>query len=393
MHMKTIDGTHDDCGVLDVLSGLIRARSQNSIETEQEAGQFIAAVLRDHGIETDLAWAAPGRPNVIARLRGVEPGRTLLLNGHLDTVPAGDGWSCNPFEATVTAGRLYGRGASDMKGGVAAMACAAIRLKHLGNPFRGDLVLFFNCDEECTNTGMKWFLESDIRMDYAVIGEPTSLDICTGHRGVARITVRTSGVAGHTCFVENPENAIYRMLPLVESVRELGQEVRLRRHDYLGNSLLTVSQINGGTAPNIVPDSCEIQIDRRTLPGETREAVVSEISQCVQNAAARRGVEFDLNDYLFLPATHLDHRHPLVSSMAASLSAVRGGKARIKAFDATCEAPFFAVDRNVPTLIIGPGSIAQAHIADEFVQTQEVVEAVSVYTDFVQRVLSERAGS
>ncbi len=269
------------------------------------------------------------------------------------------------------------------------MACAAIRLKQMGCPFPGELVLFFNCDEEGTNTGMKWFLKSGISMDYAVIGEPTSLDICTGHRGVGRYRLQTFGVAGHTCFVRNPENAIYRMLPFVQSLRELGECLRQRDHEFLGSALLTVSQVTGGSAPNVIPETCVIEIDRRTVPGETKESVHEELLERIDSVSQSTDVRYALENYLFLPATHLDHAHPLVQVMRRSIADATSKQAEVKAFDATCEAPFFSVDLGVPTLIVGPGSLAQAHVADEFVPMSEVSAAADIYADFVQRLLNE----
>lgn len=385
-------GTAGSPDVLDVLEGLIRCPSENPPGREEEAAHFIATVLQENGIPAEVIPVVPGRPNVVARLKGQSAGKTLLFNGHLDTVPGGAGWSGDPFGPVRREGKLYGRGASDMKSGVAAMACAAIRLKRMGCPFPGELVLFFNCDEEATNIGMKWFLNSGITMDYAVIGEPTSLDICTGHRGVGRYRLQTFGVAGHTCFVRNPENAIYRMLPFVQSLKELGQSLRQRSHEFLGSALLTVSQITGGTAPNVVPDSCLIEIDRRTVPGETRESVLDELRERVESVSQSTDVRYALENYLFLPATHLDHDHPLVEVMRRSIEEVRSGNAQVKAFEATCEAPFFSVDLGVPTLIVGPGSLAQAHVTDEFVFENEVPAAVDIYVNFVQRLLGEVSG-
>lgn len=375
--------------VLEVLEGLIRCRSENPPGREEEAAHYIATVLQKNGIDTEVVPVVPGRPNVVARLKGQAPGRTLLFNGHLDTVPGGSGWSSDPFAPVTREGKLFGRGASDMKSGVAAMACAAIRLKQMGCPFSGELVLFFNCDEEGPNTGMKWFLKSGITMDYAVIGEPTSLDICTGHRGVGRYRLQTFGVAGHTCFVRNPENAIYRMLPFVQSLQELGESLHQRSHGFLGSALLTVSQITGGTAPNVVPDSCLIEIDRRTVPGETCESVLDELQERIDSVSQSTGVRYTLENYLFLPATHLDHGHPLVEVMRRSIESARSLTAAVTAFDATCEAPFFSVDLGVPTLIVGPGSLEQAHVTDEFVLENEVQDAVNLYVDFVPRLLGE----
>ncbi|MFA5027123.1 MAG: M20 family metallopeptidase, partial [Candidatus Methylomirabilota bacterium] len=338
----------------------------------------------------ELSWAAAGRPNVVARLRGSRPGRCLLFNGHLDTVPAGEGWSLDPYGAITQNGRLYGRGASDMKAGVASMAYAAILLHRLGNPFVGELLLFFNSDEERNNLGMRKFLADGGRADFAVIGEPSDLDVCTGHRGVARFWIATSGVPGHTSFVTNPDNAIYKMIKLVAGLERLGQVVRKREHPFVGQSSLTVAEIHGGTAPNIVPGLCRAHVDRRTLPGETRDEVAAEVDGCLSAVAQTHGFSYELDCYQFVPATHLDHEHPLVRAMAASARAVRGDDVTLKGFEATCEAPFFSVDHGIPTLVFGPGSIRQAHTRDEYVEIVEYLNGAKIYVDLVQRLLPAR---
>jgi succinyl-diaminopimelate desuccinylase len=373
---------------LEILAGLLRIPSENPTGTEEAAGRYMAEVLRKNGIPAELSWAAPGRPNVMARIRGIGQGKTLLLNGHLDTVPPGEGWSLDPYGATLKDGRLYGRGASDMKAGVASMAYAGILLHRRGNPFAGELLLFFNSDEERTNLGMHKFLADGGRADFAVIGEPSDLDVCTGHRGVARFWLTTHGVPGHTSFVQTPDNAIYKMVRLVAGLESLGQNVRMREHPFVGQSSLTVAEIHGGTAPNIVPGQCRAHIDRRTLPGECREEVVREVDSCLSAVAREHGFSYELDCYQFLPATHLDHHHDLVRAMEASARAVRRTDVRLKGFEATCEAPFFSVNRGIPTLVFGPGSIRHAHTIDEYVEVSEFLDAARIYADFVARLLS-----
>lgn len=377
---------------LEILAALLRTPSENPTGAEEKAGRYVHELLRRNGIPAELSWAAPGRPNVVAGLKGREPGKRLLLNGHLDTVPAGEGWSLDPYAATRKDNRIYGRGASDMKAGVAGMAYAAILLQRMGNPFAGELMLLFNSDEERTNLGMHAFLASGVRADFAVIGEPTDLDVCTGHRGVARFWVTTHGVPGHTSFVRKPDNAISKMVRLAAGLEVLGDMVRLRADPLLGQSSLTVAEIHGGTAPNIVPGLCRAHVDRRTLPGERRDEVVREVDDCLSAIARGHGFSYDLDCYQFLPASCLDHGHCLVRTMAESARAIRRAAAAVKPFEATCEAPFFSVERGIPTLIFGPGSIRHAHAVDEWVEISEFLDGVKIYVDFVRRLLPVTPG-
>jgi succinyl-diaminopimelate desuccinylase len=370
-----------------LLSSLIEARSENPVCTEEAAGDVVAAFMKEESIEVDVSFAAPGRPNVLGKVAGTRPGRSLLFNGHLDTVPAGEGWSMDPFAPVHRDGKIYGRGAADMKGGVAAMALAGALLKRQGCPFAGTLYLLFSCDEELTNLGMHHFHKDPVVTDYAVIGEPTDVRVCTGHRGVARVTLTTHGAAGHTGVIEHPDNAIQKMAVLVRALGELDKEVRTRSHPAVGASSITVSMIKGGIAPNIVPSECTVQIDRRTLPGETQESVMAEIEACLRTAAEAEHIEYDLTCYLFVPATHIDHGHRLVRTLADALKVATGVTEEPKPFNATTEAPFFSVSLGVPTVIFGPGSIANAHVVDEYVQVEELVEATITYVELVKRLL------
>ena len=370
--------------LLDILQNLIRKKSENPIGTEEEAGRYIHDIFTSSGISTRLSWVAPGRPNVIATLKGKKPGPRIIYNGHLDVVPAGEGWSLDPFSGIIRDNRVYGRGASDMKAGLAAMTYAAIVLNRLGNPFFGELILFFNVDEERSNLGMKHFLKKeDVRADFVVIGEPTDIDICLGHRGCARLRVKTKGTPGHTSVIKDPDNAIYKMNKLITALEELGYKIKDRVDCFLGSSSLIVSQITGGTAPNIVPSHCEVEIDRRILPRETYEGVMGEIDACLQQVAKKYSFKVELDCYLFLPATVIDANHSQVKHLRSVASRVRDKKINVKPFRATTEAPFFSVDRAIPTVIFGPGSINQAHIVDEYVEIQDVIDAAYTYIRFL----------
>lgn len=369
-----------------ILKGLIQEKSENPTGNEESAALYVQRVLRDNDIESELSWAAPNRPNVYARLKGQNPGSTMMYNGHLDVVPAGDKWSKAPFEGIVEEGKLFGRGAADMKSGVASMIYAAIVLKRMGAPFHGELFLFFNVDEERTNLGMKKFLEDNLSADYAIISEPTNLNICIGHRGCARFRLRTKGTLGHTSFVRDPDNAIYKMTKLIHAIEELGLSVRKRVDPFLGNASLTVSQIQGGIAPNIVPDDCQIEIDRRALPGETYDTVYNELKDYLDQVSRNHAFEYELECYLFLPASFIPREHSFVKQLSHVSSKVRKKETNITPFEATCEAPFFSVDKGIPTIVFGPGGLKEAHITDEFVELSELTDASLVFIDFMLKM-------
>lgn len=384
---RSWEDVFDEQELLDITSGLIRCQSVNPPGHEEVAARYIKELLEREGIQAELQWPAPGRANLTAVLTGQRPGPRLLLNGHLDVVPAGEDWSVDPFAATIKDGFLIGRGAADMKSGVAAMLYAAICLQRSGNPFAGELILFFNADEERVNLGMRHFVEHPIHADYAVIGEPTELDICIAHKGIGRYRVRTSGAAAHAGKVKSPDNAIPKMAALIAGLQPLRSHLQTQSHPILGSPALNVTQIKGGTAPNIIPQSCEIEIDRRLIPGETRERVLKQLNDALTAAAGGSDFDYEIEDYLFLPATLIEEDHPLVLGLADAVQVVRGNTPVVGVFEAFCEAPFLSGDLGIPTVIFGPGSLLQAHVKDEYVPVIEIVQAARIYGNLAIGIL------
>ncbi|GIO52402.1 M20 family metallopeptidase [Paenibacillus cineris] len=396
---KDLDSFHEQ-ELLDIVCGLIRIPSENPPGREEEAARYVLQLLRDEGIEAELQWAAPQRPNVVARLKGTAEGPALLYNGHLDVVPAGEGWSEDPFAAVVRGGELIGRGAADMKSGVAAMLYAAILLHRRGCPFAGELILLFNVDEERENVGMRHFLRSGVHADYAVIGEPTDLGICTAHKGVGRYRIRTAGVAGHAAKVLKPDNAIPKMAALISALEPLRSRLKESADPLLGYATLNVTQIKGGTAPNIVPQHCEIEVDRRVIPGETAAQVLEQLKEALNAAAGTSSgeglsagtgeVAYEVDDYLFIPASTIPQDHQLVQALVEVTGHVLGNPSAIGIFEATCEAPFLSVDLGIPTVIFGPGSLDQAHVKDERVPVRQITDAAKVYMQLAMRLLQQQ---
>ncbi|QGN38114.1 M20 family metallopeptidase [Klebsiella oxytoca] len=369
-----------------LLCSLIQFPSENPPGNEKAVALFIADVLRGEGIEVDIQEAVADRPNVIARLKGQQPGKRLILNGHSDVVPCGSGWSVDPFAAVIDGERIIGRGAADMKSGVAAMMYAAILIKRRRYAFSGEIVLLFNVDEERINLGMEHFVAQGVEADYAIIGEPTSLEICVAHKGVSRTRLTTHGTAGHAAKTRNPDSAINKMAVLLPGLLEECRRVKQKHHPLLGNASMLVTTINGGSAPNIVPQSCVIEIDRRVLPEERR----NEINDSLQIALAESGLkpqqDYSLDNYLFIPASAIEESHPLVEAAFQAVDALTGA-AKKTIFDATCEAPFFSVGCQIPTIILGPGDLAQAHVKDEYVKIEELHQAAQIYTSLALHLL------
>ncbi len=375
--------------LLELLCALIRNKSENPPGEEQQVAEFIYTYFKRENIEVELQEVAPGRPNVIAHLKGTGKGKHLLFNGHIDVVPCGCGWSSEPFDPVIKDGKVFGRGAADMKSGVAAMMYAATLLTRNKDQFSGELTLIFNVDEERINLGMLHYIKDGITADYAIIGEPTSLDVCIAHKGVSRYNLSTKGTAGHAAKTRYPDSAIAKMakiLPALEHHRYLVEEIE---HPLLGNASIIITTIKGGTAPNIVPQHCDIEIDRRLIPGENQQEIEQKIHQAIADYNEQELIEYELDNYLFIPASDISKDHELTVLALDAVSRFTKRDAQPQIFEATCEAPFFSVTSNIPTLIMGPGGLAQAHIKDEFVEIKELYLAAEIYYDLAKDILNK----
>lgn len=329
---------------------------------------------------------SPGRDNVIARFDN-DSDVTILLDVHQDTVPV-DGMTISPFAPVIKNGRVYGRGACDVKGGMAAMLHAFRRLIREQPSGAANVVLSCTCDEEATTTGINDLVrywgaaKSKSRLlakppTFAVIAEPTLLDVVVAHRGVTRFKIQTAGRACHSSDPTQGVNAIYRMAKVVDTLQEYAQSLAttITPHPLCGGATLSVGRISGGTSVNIVPDECVIEIDRRVIPGEDHSDVVNDIRRFLLER-----VDFELRfDEPWIESSPLtDADNGQLAN--AILSCVR----QVDVSHATIGVPFGThasrtCAAGVPSVVFGPGSINQAHTKDEWVEITKLEKAAEVY--------------
>jgi len=246
---------------------------------EDAIGQFLVSWFKEHGIEADRQIVQGERANIVARIPGGR-GPSLMLNGHLDTVPAGD--MTDAFAPSVRKDVLWGRGACDMKGAIAAMASAMVTIVDDGtaNALRGDLLFAGTVGEETGSIGVKSLVEAGVSATYAIVGEPTSLRVGIAHKGACFIRISLTGKGAHGSCPDEGVNAVSYASQIIRHLEtELRVQLSKRVHPLLGASTVSVGRIAGGSQPNIVAEQCQIDIDRRTLPGE--QDALSEISRLV----------------------------------------------------------------------------------------------------------------
>lgn len=377
---------------------LVRVDSRNpdmvpGAPGEGPCAELLAAVLRDWGFSVDLYDAAPGRPNVLARLGRAEPGApALMLNGHLDVVGT-DGMAHAPFDGEERGGRLYGRGAADMKGGVAAM-CAAAARAHAAGALRGEVVVAAVADEEFESAGTLALVErlrnGALRADACVIAEPTRLTVMPAHRGFAWYTVTVHGRAAHGSRYDIGVDAIRHAGLLLAELDGLDAVELPGRapHPLLGRGSLHASTVEGGTGLTTYPERCVLRLERRTIPGESADSALREIEAAAARVAERlRGAgreafRADVTLDFAQPPSDVAPDAPLVRALGAALAGA-GEPVRVEGMPAWTDAALLNA-AGVPTVCFGPGDIGLAHSAEEWVELAEVERAAVVLERLVR---------
>jgi acetylornithine deacetylase len=348
--------------------------ARHPLAGEQRVADFLAATAAQAGLEVEFQKVLPGRSNVIARLLPKNKIRqTLLLAPHLDTVGA-DGTKFIPQRKN---GRLHGRGACDTKGSVAAMLVALCELaRSKTRPQETEIVFAGLIDEEHAQAGSRALAAGGFKADLAIVGEPTKLQVVTAHKGSLWLQLETRGQAAHGATPHLGKNAVHEMARVVDVLEtEYAARLKKRKHKLLGTGTVNVGQISGGTQPNIVPDRCVISIDRRTLPGETDAGVRREISELLR--AKKLNVQISSAKLAPTLPLETDVKLPLVQQFLRSVRQTRS-----VGVDYFCDAAVLAA-AGMPSVVFGPGDIAQAHTADEWISLAQLERGKDLLVRFL----------
>lgn len=377
-----------DAYQLSLLGALVALRSVNPPGNEKPVAEYLARELAALGFSTEVQEILPGRANLVARLLGGEPGREVVLSGHLDVVAAvPEQWSRDPFVLHEEGGRLYGRGVVDMKGAISCMVAAAKDLIDGGGHFKGTLTLLFVADEEAGTAGTLHYVASGAKPDAVIIGEPTTMDVCVAHRGVARYEVEIAGRSGHASRPDDALNPITLAAKLALEIDRRNRELSARRHPVLPPPSIAVTMFDAGEQPNTIPGRCRLVIDRRTLPDESTDFLRDELRDMWLRAAPD-SAPGALSEPKFTALTTAGSTLP-GSTLAEDCRRVLAGlgvDARIRDFPAGCDQFAFA-EAGVDCLLIGPGGIDRAHTVDECVGLDQLDLARRFYRAFIKEQL------
>ena len=386
MHFK---GMVEEKEVINLLGDLIRIDSVNPLEGtsakgEQEIASYIRNYLKNTGIKSILQPVLDERPNVIGIVEGKNKGKNFVLEAHMDTVKV-DNMTIDPFLPKIEEGKMFGRGACDDKGSLAAMLLAMKLLQQENIPLKGDVYLAAVVDEEHKYRGVSHLLNQGFRFEAGIVGEPTNMDIIIAHRGCLRWRIITQGISVHSSEPEKGKNAIYFMSEVISALQKrLIPLCRKKSHPLVGSPTWSVNTIQGGTQVNVVPDRCLIEIDRRVIPGENDQDVLREVDKFLgelQKENPSLEVERE-NPFVTSPPMQINENEEVVQALfkcardnQAVESKIRGGR-----FDS--DAGKFGA-RGIPTPVFGPGDIAQAHSENEWVEIRQVGQAAEIIAQTV----------
>jgi acetylornithine deacetylase len=344
--------------------------------------------LGEWGYDVELSEVAPGRWNVVAK-GGGNSGPSLILNGHLDTVGV-EGMTCSPFSGSLKDSRVWGRGACDMKGGLGIILATAAALAREEHP--GELVVALTADEEHASVGMQAFSETISETiegpAAAVVCEPTNLAVMPAHKGFLWVNAEFRGRAVHGSRPDEGVDAILHAGHFLAALS--GLEARLRgreMHPLLKYPSFHAGTIEGGSAPSVYPHRCKLVLERRTLPGEEPQAIMDEFRGVLEELRERtQGLDAELTAELFRPGTEVPVESDLVQGLLAAIE-VEGLERRVEAMTAWVDAAFLN-EADIPAVCFGPGSIAHAHAAEEWVPVEEVVAGARILTRFTRDFLA-----
>lgn len=369
---------------------LVRAVGENPPGEEGATVQALSAACAARGLAVSHSEVEPGRANVSAALPGGE-GPGLLLLGHTDVVPVGDGWTVPPFGGLVRGGRLYGRGSADMKGGLAACVVALSALRESGVCLSGPVELAAVVDEEETGKGVRHYLATGDRSRHrgCIVAEPTDLQTIIAARGASYVEIAVAGRAAHAGNPADGVNAIYGAAAVISELERAHHELDADRHALVGPATWSVGLVRGGSGASTVPAEALVTADRRLLPGENGGRVLSDTADRVRRLGLEdRGLAVDLRMTMEMPGFETAPNHPLVRTVKDAVNAAGGPDLPVAGWTAACDGGFIARDAGVPVVVLGPGSVAeQAHRADESVALGDVLLAARAYALSALRLL------
>ncbi|MBN1125209.1 MAG: M20 family metallopeptidase [Sedimentisphaerales bacterium] len=353
---------------------------------ERAAAEVLAGYFQQHGIEAAVDIWDDKRANITAHIKSDGQKPALLFGAHLDVVPAGqEAWQSPPFEPAERDGRIYGRGSTDMKGGLSAAATAIVEILEEGFPLQGDLILTATAGEETDSCGVYRFVERYKNKLPNLVGvivpEPTDFTIVTAHRGICWLRIITHGRTAHSSMPQTGVNAVMKMNRLITHLTEM--QLIHTPDPLLGSPSMSINRIEGGNAPNVVPDRCWIQVDIRVVPGLEPEDVIEQIrGLCTRLAGEDSDFRADIELIRAVPALHVEEDSSFVQTVCKAVDIDK-----TVAVGYTTDGPHFA-QLGAPLVIFGPGHSHVCHKPDECVEIQDLEKGKQYFKKIIRAFLA-----
>lgn len=395
MNFLTLAKYIDEKELIEFIKDLVEIPSHPGVKNQETAvAKYIHKKFLKENIDSQIIDVTEGRCNIVAKIKGCGDGKNLLLTGHLDTVEPYN--MEKPFQLINEYGRLKGRGAVDMKGQLACMAMCLITIKRLNIILKGDLYFCGVIDEEQKSEGTISLLQSGLKFDAAIVGEPTNLYICTAHRGLEWFEVIFKGKTVHGGSQDEGINAINKCNEFINAVEnDLVPILKKRVHFVTGHSTMNYGFIHGGTQPSTVAGDCILRFDRRWIPGEKYEDVVNEYRNIIKklhkkdptfNAELKVMDVSTMRDGYVHESMEIDNNHFLVKAALKSIENVLHRQDNITYFPAWSDGGLLSTYGKIPTIVFGPGDMTSAHSKEENIEISQLVPAVLTYISISSEV-------
>jgi len=371
---------------------LVRINTGNPPGNEGKVADVIEKRLKDAGFEVERVEIAAGRPNLIVKWEG-EAGRTLVLHGHMDTIPAGSGWVHDPFGAVIEGGKLYGRGACDMKGGLAAMVVALENLKKSGWKPKGTLIFVASANEEMGDNekigirAMAPKLKELVGKEgLMVLGDTTDFNITIAEKGVLWIEVISHGKEAHGSTPWKGINAIEKLGKFLIALNKLEFKTN---HPLLGKSTISINTISGGYKTNAVPELAKATVDIRLVPGDKKEDILKRVRDIIEELKKDdKDMNIEIREMIYLEPIETQADQPFISIIKDAVKEAIGREPEIRGEHGSTGASIFMRSAGLHTVACGPGKPEQAHTKDEWIEVKDIEAGVKFFELLARKYLS-----
>ncbi|MEA4849741.1 MAG: M20 family metallopeptidase [Clostridiaceae bacterium] len=357
---------------------------------EKEMGDFLSEYTASLGMTVEKQIVEENRSNIIARVQIGKGGKTVLLNSHMDVVPPGDGWDTNPYELVVKGDKAYGRGSTDAKGALTAFLMATKNIIENPDGLNGNIIFTAVVDEESYSKGARYMAEHrSVEADYGIVGEPTMSNVYIWHKGSIRPVIKIKGRSAHASTPELGISAVRVASYISNLVDEIQDKLYANRHPIAGSSSISITMLKAGIKENVLPDTCEMTIDRRMIPGEDEKETIESFEKICRDAEKKfPGASVKIDRYIMTtgPASEVKPDSEIAKLAYAACEEVTGIKQAPNGTDCNTDMNHF-IRMGIPCVIIGPGTLKVAHMPNEYVELKQLELAYKVHENVIRSLL------